>query len=113
MPLRLYNTLTRKTEPFVPADPSHITFYTCGPTVYDDAHIGNFRSFLAADALRRWIESPLCELTDHAGNPVPGPRRVTHVMNITDVGHMTDDSGEGGEDRMAVAGRRLAEAKKA
>src|SRR3954463_7922251 len=114
MPLRLYNTLTRKTEPFVPADPSHVTFYTCGPTVYDDAHIGNFRSFLAADVLRRWIESPLCEVEGPDGKPVAGPRRVVHVMNITDVGHMTDDAegGEHGEDRMAVAGKRLLEAKK-
>ncbi len=119
MPLRLYNTLTRKIEPFVPADPAHVTFYSCGPTVYDDAHIGNFRSFLAADVLRRWIESPLCELAlggpaVPAGSVHKGPRRVTHVMNITDVGHMTDDAegGEQGEDRMAVAGKRLAEAKK-
>ena len=52
--------LTRQVEPFVPADPSHVTFYTCGPTVYDDAHIGNFRSFLAADVLRRFVQSPLC-----------------------------------------------------
>jgi cysteinyl-tRNA synthetase len=114
MPLRLYNTLTRKLEPFVPADPGHVTFYTCGPTVYDDAHIGNFRSFLAADVLRRWIESPLCELAGAGGTTHKGPRRVTHVMNITDVGHMTDDAegGEQGEDRMAVAGRRIEEAKK-
>ena len=111
--LRLHNTLTRRVEEFVPADPSHVTFYTCGPTVYDDAHIGNFRSFLAADLLRRFVESPLCELKAAAGSHA-GPRRVTHVMNITDVGHMTDDAegGESGEDRMAVAGKRLAEAKK-
>lgn len=110
MALRLYNTLTRRAEEFFPADPSRVTFYSCGPTVYDDAHIGNFRSFLAADVLRRWIESPLCEIAG-CGR---GPRRVVHVMNITDVGHMTDDAegGEAGEDRMAVAGRRLAEAKK-
>jgi cysteinyl-tRNA synthetase len=78
-----------------------VTFYSCGPTVYDDAHIGNFRSFLNADMLRRTIE-----LTG-----VP----VRHVMNITDVGHMTDDAQAdgGGEDKMAVAGRRLLEAKKA
>ncbi|HEX2838402.1 MAG TPA: cysteine--tRNA ligase [Phycisphaerales bacterium] len=113
MPLRLYNTLTRKVEPFRPGDPSHITFYSCGPTVYDDAHIGNFRSFLAADLLRRWIESPLCELENDTDTSSHA-RRVTHVMNITDVGHMTDDAegGEQGEDRMAVAGRRIAEAKK-
>ncbi|MCC6428602.1 MAG: cysteine--tRNA ligase [Phycisphaerales bacterium] len=115
MPLRLYNTLTKHIEPFIPGDPSHITFYTCGPTVYDDAHIGNFRSFLAADVLRRWIESPLCDVQAEGGARHRGPRRVTHVMNITDVGHMTDDAegGESGEDRMSVAGRRLLEAKKA
>ena len=64
--LRLANTLTRSVEPLAPADPQQVTFYTCGPTVYDDAHIGNFRSFLAADLLRRWIESPLCTLAAHS-----------------------------------------------
>ncbi|MDI1290413.1 MAG: hypothetical protein PSX37_10750, partial [bacterium] len=105
--------MTRRIEPFTPADPSNVTFYSCGPTVYDDAHIGNFRSFLAADLLRRFIESPLCELQMTTGVH-KGPRRVSHVMNITDVGHMTDDAagGEAGVDRMAVAGRRLEEAKK-
>jgi cysteinyl-tRNA synthetase len=119
MPLRLYNTLTKKVEEFRPADPAHVTFYTCGPTVYDDAHIGNFRSFLAADLLRRFVESPLCELVNEtpaqaAHRKVHG-RRVTHVMNITDVGHMTDDTDAdgGGLDKMAVAGQRIAEAKKA
>ncbi|MCC6320894.1 MAG: cysteine--tRNA ligase [Phycisphaerales bacterium] len=114
MPLKLYNTLTRTIEPFMPRDPARVTFYTCGPTVYDYAHIGNFRSFLAADVLRRFVESPLCEVTGRDGKAVSGPRRVVHVMNITDVGHMTDDAdgGENGEDRMAVAGRRIAEAKK-
>ncbi len=131
MPLKLYNTLTRSLEPLRPIDPSHVTFYTCGPTVYDDAHIGNFRSFLAADVLRRFVESPLCELENDLGTPAlragssvgqkPGSenratqgRRVTHVMNITDVGHMTDDdSADGeGEDKMAVAGKRLLEQKK-
>ncbi len=113
MPLRLYNTLTKRVEDFAPRDPSDISFYSCGPTVYDDAHIGNFRSFLAADLLRRWIESPLCEVGSHRG-----PRRVTHVMNITDVGHMTDDDDAdgGGEDKMEAAAKRLeaqkAEAKK-
>lgn len=113
--LRLFNTLTKRVEPFVPADPARITFYSCGPTVYDDAHIGNFRSFLAADVLRRFLESPLCTLAGPGGGVHRGPRTVVHVMNITDVGHMTDDAegGEQGEDRMAVAGRRLMEAKKA
>src|SRR5262249_26057965 len=110
------NTLTRKLEPFTPADQARVTFYSCGPTVYDDAHIGNFRSFLAADLLRRWIESPLCRLarSKEDGEGLPGPPLAVHGMNITDVGHMTDDAegGESGEDRMAVAGRRIAEAKK-
>lgn len=114
MPLRLHNTLTKAVEEFVPADASCVTFYSCGPTVYDDQHVGNFRSFLAADTLRRFIESPLCELRAPDGTVHRGRRRVVHVMNVTDVGHMTDDAegGENGEDRMAVAGRRLLEAKK-
>ncbi|HHN77107.1 MAG TPA: cysteine--tRNA ligase [Phycisphaerales bacterium] len=112
--LMLYNTLTHAVEPLKPADPNSVTFYTCGPTVYDDAHIGNFRAFLAADLLRRFIESPLCTVTAPDGSPHRGPRRVVHVMNITDVGHMTDDSNAdgAGEDKMALAGRRIAEAKK-
>jgi cysteinyl-tRNA synthetase len=120
MPLKLYNSLTKQVEPFIPTDPSRVTFYSCGPTVYDDAHIGNFRSFLAADVLRRWIESPLCELATSATDPTKvhraaSGRSLNHVMNITYVGHMTDDAegGEAGEDRMVVAGRRIAEAKKA
>ena len=116
MPLQLYNTLTRTVEPFVPADPACVTFYTCGPTVYDDAHIGNFRSFLAADLLRRWIESPLCELANDQRPEAAraNGRRVVHVMNITDVGHMTDDdTADGaGEDKMQAAERRLLESKK-
>ncbi len=114
MPLKLYNTLTKSIEPFTPQDPDHIRFYTCGPTVYDDAHIGNFRSFLAADLLRRWLESPLCTLTTADGTEHAGPRTVTHVMNITDVGHMTDDDNAdgAGEDKMDVAARRILEAKK-
>ena len=114
MPLRLYNTFSHSVQPFTPADPSHVTFYSCGPTVYDDAHIGNFRSFLIADLLRRFVESSLCDVMGNDGAVHHGPRTVTHVMNITDVGHMTDDAegGESGEDRMAIAGRRLAEAKK-
>ena len=100
MPLRLYNTLTKSTQDFVPIDPTGaVRFYSCGPTVYDDAHIGNFRSFLNADLLRRTLE--LCGY------------QVRHVMNITDVGHMTEDDNAdgGGEDKMSLAGRRIAEAK--
>ena len=116
MNFRLYNTMSKRIEPFQPADPGRVTFYTCGPTVYDDAHIGNFRSFLAADLLRRWLESPLCTLAGPEGSPEHrGPREVVHVMNITDVGHMTDDSDAdgGGEDKMIAAASRIREAKKA
>jgi len=112
--MRLYNTLTNTHEPLVAQDPARVLFYSCGPTVYDDAHIGNFRSFLAADLLRRFLESPLCAITDTRGDEHAGPRRVVHVMNITDVGHMTDDtSADGaGEDKMDTARRRLLESKK-
>ncbi len=98
--LRLYNTLTRREEDFAPLQSGQVKFYSCGPTVYDFAHIGNFRSFLNADVLRRTLE-----LLGH---------NVRQVMNITDVGHMTDDTSPdaSGEDRMQVAGRRLLEAKK-
>lgn len=100
--LHLYNTLTKKEETFVPLDPAGkvVRFYTCGPTVYDFAHIGNFRSFLNADVLRRTLELLGCE--------------VRQVMNITDVGHMTDDANAdgAGEDKMQAAAKRLTEAKK-
>ncbi len=101
MSLRLYNTLTGTEEIFTPLDPAQkrVTFYSCGPTVYDFAHIGNFRSFLNADLLRRTLE-----LLGY---------QVAHVMNMTDVGHMTEDTADEGEDRMEVASRRLLEAKKA
>lgn len=102
MTLRLHNTLTRSLEPFTPIGGAGapVRFYTCGPTVYDFAHIGNFRSFLNADILRRTLE-----LLGH---------EVVHVMNITDVGHMTDDTNAdgGGEDKMVVAAKRLLEQKK-
>ena len=101
MAFRLHNTLTGCIEDFRPVDPEgrRVTFYSCGPTVYDFAHIGNFRSFLTADLLRRALE-----LTGY---------EVVHVMNMTDVGHMTeDDAGAAAEDRMEVASRRLLEAKK-
>ncbi|MEQ9208075.1 MAG: hypothetical protein RLN78_11965 [Phycisphaerales bacterium] len=117
MYFKLYNTITKTHEPFIPNDPTTITFYSCGPTVYDDAHIGNFRSFLAADLLRRWIESPLCTLKIGRSPDTKthsGPRKVTHVMNITDVGHMTDDDNAdgGGQDKMELAAQRLLESKK-
>ncbi|MEM7808171.1 MAG: cysteine--tRNA ligase, partial [Planctomycetota bacterium] len=83
-----------------PLTPPVVRMYTCGPTVYDFAHIGNFRSFLFADVLRRTLELVGLE--------------VRHVMNITDVGHMTEDdlADGGGEDKMQAAAKKLVEAKK-
>ncbi len=75
MSLRLYNTLTRRLEPFVPLAPPRVTLYTCGPTVYNYAHIGNFRTFLFEDLLRRWLEASGFE--------------VFHIMNLTDVDDRT------------------------
>ncbi|HMJ59767.1 MAG TPA: cysteine--tRNA ligase [Gemmatimonadales bacterium] len=71
MPVALYNTLTRSVEPFQPLAPPRVTLYTCGPTVWNYAHIGNFRTFLFEDLLRRWLE--------HSGYD------VFHIMNLTDV----------------------------
>jgi cysteinyl-tRNA synthetase len=97
MSLRLKNTYTKTLEVFAPLDPDgcNVTMYTCGPTVYSFAHIGNFRSFLFADLLRRVLERR--------------GYRVRQVMNITDVGHMTEDhlADAEGEDKLAVAARKL------
>jgi cysteinyl-tRNA synthetase len=71
MALRFYNTLTQEVQPFVPVDPNAVKMYTCGPTVYDFAHIGNFRTFVFYDLLRRVLK--------HNGY------KLDHVMNITDV----------------------------
>lgn len=75
MSLRLYNTLTKKKEVFRPSQPGVVKLYTCGPTVYDYAHIGNFRTFVFQDLLRRWL--------------VCSGHRVVQVMNITDVDEKT------------------------
>jgi cysteinyl-tRNA synthetase len=79
--LRLYNTLTKREEDFVSQVKGKVSMYTCGPTVYSRPHIGNYSSFLMADLLRRWLE-------------VEGAA-VTHVKNITDVGHLLHDADEG------------------
>ncbi|MFB3829387.1 MAG: cysteine--tRNA ligase [Bryobacteraceae bacterium] len=71
MPLRFYNTLTQQVEDFLPARDNTARMYTCGPTVYDYAHIGNFRTFVFVDLLRRWLRASGFQLD--------------HVMNITDV----------------------------
>jgi cysteinyl-tRNA synthetase len=75
MALKLYNTLSRRVEPFEPLQRGKVSLYTCGPTVYNYAHIGNFRTFLFEDLLRRWLEASGYE--------------VFHVMNVTDVDDKT------------------------
>lgn len=100
MDIRFHNSLTHGVETFQPIVPGQVRMYSCGPTVYDYAHIGNFRSFLFADLIRRFLE-------------VMG-YQVHHVMNITDVGHMTEDAvaDGGGEDKMELAMRKMKENKK-
>jgi cysteinyl-tRNA synthetase len=87
--LALRNTLTRRVEPVAPLQPGAVRMYSCGPTVYRFAHIGNLRTFLLADFIRR-------VLLYHGLD-------VVHVQNITDVGHMRDERFDRGEDRMLVA----------
>ncbi|MGZ4125582.1 MAG: cysteine--tRNA ligase [Actinomycetota bacterium] len=87
--MRLYNTLSRTVDEVVPVDDRHVRMYTCGPTVYRYVHIGNLRSFLLSDLIRRALEFEGYE--------------VTQVINITDVGHMTDDTSDAGRDRMDLA----------
>ncbi|MEO8029900.1 MAG: class I tRNA ligase family protein, partial [Gemmatimonadota bacterium] len=71
MTLHLFNTMTRRIEPFTPIHPGKVSLYTCGPTVWNYAHIGNFRTFLFEDLLRRWLKA--------------SGFQVYHVMNLTDV----------------------------
>ncbi len=87
--MRLYNTLSRTVEDVEPVDDRHVRMYTCGPTVYRYVHIGNLRSFLLSDLIRRGLEFE--------------GYTVTQVINITDVGHMTDDTSDTGRDRMDLA----------
>jgi len=90
-PLLLHNTLTRSKEAFTPTDGKTVHLYCCGPTVYNFAHIGNLRTYVFEDLLHRVLQR-------HGW-------AVKHVMNITDVGHMTSD-GDAGEDKMGVAAKR-------
>lgn len=90
MELELYNTRTRQTAPLRPLEGKLVRMYCCGPTVYHFAHIGNLRTYVFEDVLRRAIQ--------FAGFD------VKHVMNITDVGHLSDD-GDEGEDKMIKAAR--------
>jgi cysteinyl-tRNA synthetase len=89
MTLRLRNTLTRSVEPVEPLEPGRVRMYTCGPTVYRYAHVGNLRSYLLADLIRRTLRYHGLE--------------VRHVKNITDVGHLRDERFDRGEDRMLVS----------
>ena len=88
LPLYLYNSLTRKKELFSPIKKSNVGLYSCGPTVYDFAHIGNFRSFMLSDILVRVLKR--------------NGYHVKYVQNITDVGHLTDDA-DTGEDKLEKA----------
>ena len=81
----LYNTLTRKKQPFRPAVKNTVSLYACGPTVYDFTHIGHIRAYIFVDILRRALLYNGFDLI--------------HVMNITDVGHLTDDA-DAGEDKL-------------
>ncbi len=91
MELTLYNSLTRKKELFEPSHPPKVGLYTCGPTVYNYAHIGNLRTYIFEDILKRAL----------AYNGF----KVKHVMNITDVGHLTGDR-DMGEDKLEKGARR-------
>ena len=89
--MKIYNTATRVREEFVPNEPGKVSMYTCGPTVYHFAHIGNLRSYIMEDVLEKYLR--------YAGYD------VTRVMNITDVGHLTSDADEG-EDKMLKGAKR-------
>ncbi len=91
MTLRLFDTYTRSLRDFEPLDPAEVRIYACGPTVYDYAHIGNLRTYVFEDILRRVLEF--------------NGYKVKHVMNITDVGHLVSDA-DTGEDKMEVGARR-------
>ena len=90
MGIILFNTLSRKKERFAPLKKKTVTLYTCGPTVYRSQHIGNYRTFIAEDILRRIL--------------IINGFRVRHIMNITDVGHLVSDA-DAGEDKLAREAR--------
>ena len=93
--LKILNTLSKTIEEIVPLSPGQIGMYTCGPTVYRYAHIGNMRTYMMADFIRRLLEYRGLE--------------ITHIKNITDVGHMRQELLETGGDKMILAA--LAEGK--
>ncbi len=91
MSIRLYNTMTRRVDEFEPIEPGKVRLYTCGPTVYNYAHIGNLRTYVFEDILKRALTRSGYE--------------VRHVMNVTDVGHLVSDA-DTGEDKMELGARR-------
>lgn len=93
-PLRLFNSLTRKLEEFQPVHPGEARVYSCGPTVYNYPHIGNMRAYVFADTLGRTLSFK--------------GYKLTHVINITDVGHLTDDA-DAGEDKLEKAAAERAQ----
>src|SRR5688572_15167985 len=91
MTLQLHNTLTKKTEPFTPINEGKVTLYTCGPTVYNYLHIGNWAAYIYWDILVRTL--------------IANGYSVERVMNITDVGHLVSDADEG-EDKLEKGAKR-------
>ena len=89
--MKLYNSLSHRKEEFVPNEPGKVKMYTCGPTVYHFAHIGNLRSYIMEDVLEKYLR--------YTGYD------VTRVMNITDVGHLSSDA-DTGEDKMLKGAKR-------
>ena len=89
--MKLYNTLTKGVEEFIPNNGKEVKMYTCGPTVYHFAHIGNLRTYISEDILEKAL--------NYLGY------KVTRCMNITDVGHLVGD-GDSGEDKMSIASKR-------
>lgn len=91
MTIKLHNTLSRQVEEFKPLIPNRVTFYSCGPTVYWNQHLGNMRTFISNDIIKRMF--------------IENGYDVKHVMNYTDVGHLTSDE-DTGEDKMEKGARR-------
>src|SRR3990167_10882123 len=88
--LKLYNTLTREKEVFKPIDKNEVGMYSCGPTVYWYQHIGNLKAYIFSDVLKRVLQF--------------NEYKVKHVINVTDVGHLTSDADDG-EDKMEKLAR--------
>ncbi len=92
MALKVFNTLGRKLEEFVPLNPPNVGVYVCGPTVYGHSHLGHAKSYVSFDAILRWLR--------YSGY------NVRYIQNITDVGHMTENDEDAGEDKIIAEARR-------